>query len=184
MHKSTACFQNSHKFWNLAVRFQKQGSLHAESIKGSDIWWDGSHYISQGFWAVPIYTAKSVLARGKRGAGGPWHSFMDCWGLLLSLELEGSQRCAVVLPLSPGVPTRAGSQPAAAAIPGVTQSPLWHSRSVAELVPPCHFNTSPNSWCLQSSGQRHASNKHGGHSLVGTLNAVSSLSPLLCLPAE
>lgn len=89
-----------------------------------------------------------------------------------SLELEGSQRHAVVLPLSPGAPERAGSQPAAAVIPGVTQSPLWHNCSVAELVPSCRFNTSPNSWCLQSSRQKHASNKHNSHSLVGTLNAV------------
>ena len=101
-----------------------------------------------------------------------------------SLELEGSQRYAVVLPLSPGTPEWAGPQPAAAVIPGVTQSPLWHDCSVVEPVLSCLFNTSPNSWCLQSSRQRRASNKHDSHSLVGTLNAVSSFSLLLCLPAE
>lgn len=61
-------------------------------------------------------------------------------------------------------------------IPGVTQSPLWHSNS-AELMPSCCFNSPPNSWCLQSSRQGHDSNEHDSHSLVGTLNAVSSLSP-------
>lgn len=179
MHKSTTCFQNSHKFWNLAVRFQKHGSLHAESMKGSDIWWDGSHYISQGFWAVPIYTAKSVLARGKRGAGGPWH------GLLRLTTAPGTRRksevCCGTSPQPRSaqagwIPACCCGHPWSYTKPSLAQSLC--SRAGATM--PLQYL----SWCLQSSGQRRALNKHDSHSLVGTLNAVSSLSPLLGLPAE
>lgn len=142
MHKSSTCFQNSHKFWSLAVRFQKHGSLHAESIKKAVIYSGTVPSVSE----PSISTLPKMFLQG----GRPWHSFMDHWGL------------------QPG--TRSKSEVCFGTCPQPRST--W-----AELAPSCHFNTFPNSWCLQSSRQRHASNEHNSHSLVGTLNAVSSLSP-------
>lgn len=57
------------------------------------------------------------------------------------------------------------------------QSPLWPTCAAAELAPTRRFTTSPNSWCLLRSEQRHVSSEPGSQSLVGTWNCVSLESP-------
>lgn len=89
---------------------------------------------------IHINAAKNVLARGKRGVGGPLHY---SWATeTYSLELEGNQRYAVVFALSPGALSSLDP------IPGVRKSPPWHACASAELAPAWHFSASPNSWCL------------------------------------
>lgn len=127
MHKSMTCFQNGHKFWNLAVSFQKHSSLHAESIKGSDIWWDSS----QGFWTVCINTAKNVSARGKRGVGGHWHSFLCLWDLQPGTRRKSEVSCGTC-------PQHTSAWVGWIPFLGVTQSSLWHTCPLGSW---CHHAT-------------------------------------------
>lgn len=110
MHRSTTSFQSSNKFWNLAVGCRKQSSLHAESIKGSDIWWEGS----QVFRAICISTARNVFASG--GRRWEWVDLgIHLWTTdVYNLELGGNLRYTVLLPLCQGAPAWAGFQSAAA----------------------------------------------------------------------